>query len=145
MKTVVFELSVKFVLADYLAICSSFWVTSISASCYTDHKPQPSPETSSLFVFNVFFFMNTGVEFKDDIAKLFGHVTSQVTNNHVVWDLYAQVHGNCESGDAETQSKVSGFLHPFIPDETCSCITVSTSCHNTESACVYWLMQLIIR
>ncbi|PIK37252.1 putative tetratricopeptide repeat protein 27 [Apostichopus japonicus] len=51
-----------------------------------------------------------GVDFKDGIAKVFGHLTSQVTNNHRVWELYAQVHGNCLSGDVQAHSKSLQFL-----------------------------------
>lgn len=51
-----------------------------------------------------------GSEFKDKVAKLFGHLTSKVTNNAKVWELYAQVHGNCQSTDEQTTSKALHFL-----------------------------------
>ena len=80
------------------------------------YKPLPSLFTTAVFDINIFIYIITsGVEYKDDIVKLFGHVTSQVTNSYIVWDLYAQIHGNCESGDVQAHSKVSDFYCLFTP------------------------------
>ena len=58
-------------------------------------------------------FVLTASDYKKKMAELFGHLTSRVTNNAQVWNLYAQLHGNGESDDPQANDKVG--LHQLKP------------------------------